>query len=164
MVDTESNHYYNITFHKVGEYIKFIIGYSNKCLFGLYMYDTKHICHHIILDLLDSPIFTESSTPDSIYINSNKIKHFDILLPDIDSDEIILNLLNSTYLIELFNKYKNEQINYNKFNTKLIINGKVKYIKYKIPQLLQLVINSKKIEQRELLYLSDFYSGLDEFI
>jgi hypothetical protein len=165
MIDTTTNHYYNITKHYTGRYIKFLIGKGNICLMGMYMYDTKDISHHITLWLFKNPKFKEA-WQNSMTISSYTANTYDIQLNDVDSDEFILKLTsNSDYQLELFNKYKNETITRNVFITSIIIEYEdLKYIKYTIPTLLKLVVDSKLIPQRELLYLSDFYNGLDELI
>ncbi len=166
MINTSSSHYYNITQHTVGTHIKFLIGRENICLYGLYMYDTIDIYHHITLLLFKNPEFIESSNNVLMYILSNMMESFDIALDGIDSNEFILQLTsNSDFQIELFNKYKNESISKKKYSTKVIINYEnLKYIKYTIPRLLKLVVDSKLIPQKELLYLADIYYGLDVLI
>ncbi len=166
MINTNSSHYYNITQHTVGTHIKFLIGRDNICLYGLYMYDTKDISHHITLLLFKDPEFTGSWNNISMYILSNKIESFDIALDGIDSNDFLLQLTsNSDFQIELFNKYKNKSISRNNYITRVIIEYKnLKYIKYTIPRLLKLVVDSNHIPKNELLYLSDFYYGLDVLI
>jgi hypothetical protein len=166
MIDTNSSHYYNITKHNVGTHIKFLIGRGNICIYALYMYDTKDFCHHIKLLLFKDPKFTLSWNNDSMYILSSVLNTYDISLEGIDSEEFILKLTsNSDFQIELFNTYKNESISKNKYISKVIINYKnLKYIKSTIPRLLKLVVDSKLIPKKELLYLADFYSGLDNLI
>jgi hypothetical protein len=166
MINTNSSNYYNITQHTVGTHIKFLIGKGNICLYGLYMYDTINICHQIRLWLYKNPEFTGSWNNTSMYILSNNIESFDIALDDIDSNEFILLLTsNSDFQLELFNKYKNKPISKKNYKTSLIIEYEnLKYIKYIIPRLLKLVVDSKLIPQKELLYLSEFYYGLDVLI
>ena len=166
MINTSSNHYYNITDHKVGFYIKFLIGRGDICMGALYMYDTINICHYIRLFLFKNPEFTESWNNTSIYIISDMYKFFDIPLDGIDSDKFLLQLtLNSDFQLELFNKYKNELISKQNYKTRIIIEYEtIKYIKYTVPRLLKLVVDSKKIPKKELLYLANFYSGLDTLI